>query len=241
MSTFDNSPQKSWQPWQPVNLSAGRDEVAAAPRASAKIDNAAIKEASEAEHARLRQSAEKKGFEQGNTQGYEAGKKEGFNAGLEEGRQKGLEQGKKEITDKQEEMTAHLGQLMHNLQSSLDSLDYVIPSRLMQLALSAARSLLGTSAIGDISTALLQERIREILHDESLLKHDACLWVSEQDSLLIKEQFSKTLATRGWSLNVDNTMLPGGCRITTDEMEIDESLEMRWKMLYALAREDTHK
>ncbi|EMJ9776957.1 flagellar assembly protein FliH [Morganella morganii] len=241
MSTSDNAPQNSWQPWVPADLLAGsKDDIPVLP-ADTQSNNAASDEASRAEHARLRQAAEKKGFEQGSSQGYEAGRKEGFDTGLEEGRQKGLEQGKEEMAAQQKEMTDRLGELMHNLQSALDNLDYVIPSRLMQLALSATRSVLGTQAIGDISTTLLQERIKDILRDESLLKNEACLWVSEQDSELIKEQFSKTLAARGWSLNTDSHMLPGGCRITTDEMEIDESLEMRWKMLCELAREDNYK
>lgn len=240
MSMSDNAPHKKWQPWHPDNLLADSDMALPTPFPTGEGDDAAREAALQAERSRVRQQAEKKGFEQGQSEGYEAGKKAGFDAGREEGRLAGREEGMKEMIAQQEEMVARLNQLMHNMQGALDSLDYVIPSRLMQLALSAARSLLGTVSIGEMSTALLQERIQQLLRDEPLFKDEVRLWVSEQDNPLIEAQFATTLAARGWSLSVDENMLPGGCRITSEEMELDESLEMRWKMLCSLGRED-HK
>ncbi|WP_024527751.1 flagellar assembly protein FliH [Serratia fonticola] len=231
MSTSDNDLPMTWQPWRPVNLLADGDIAMLPPFPNVEGGNTIDEVALQAECTRLRQQAEKKGFEQGQAQGYEKGKKDGFEVGREEGRQEGQEQGKQEMIAQQEEITARLNLLMHNMQDALDSLDYVIPSRLIQLALSAARSLLGTAAIGEMSTTLLQERIQQLLHDEPLFKDETRLWVSEQDKPLIERHFSQTLAARGWLLSVDENMLPGGCRITSEEMELDESLEMRWKML----------
>lgn len=238
MSTSDNALPVTWQPWRPDDLLADSDLVMPTSFPNAEDDNTIIEATLQAERVRSRQQAEKKGFEQGQTQGYEEGKKAGFEVGKEEGRQEGREQGKQEMTALQEAMTARLNLLMHNMQGALDSLDYVIPSRLIQLALSAARSLLGTAAIGEMSTTLLQQRIQQLLRDEPLLKDEARLWVSKQDKPLIEEHFAQTLAARGWSLSADENMLPGGCRITSEEMELDESLEMRWKMLCSIGRED---
>lgn len=240
MSISDNNTANEWKPWSPDNLLADNSSsiMTTFPITDDNSDDAAKEAALQAERARARQQAEKTGFEQGHNEGYEAGKKAGFDAGREEGLLAGREEGRKEMAVKQEEMSLQLNSLLQSMQGSLDSLDYIIPSRLMQLALSAARSLLATDTIGEISTALVQERIQKLLRDEPLFKSDACLWVSEQDKPLIEAKFANTLAERGWSLNVDKNMHQGGCRITSDDMELDESLEMRWKMLCSLASEE---
>lgn len=242
MSTSDNDPQKMWQSWRPANLLDNNEEDALPTiRANVAGEDPLSEAKLQAELSRLRKQAEEKGFEKGKASGYEEGKKEGYDAGVQQGLEEGRETGRTEISAQQEQTAVQLKTLLQNVQGALDSLDSVIPSRLAQLSLSAARALLGKNIVTDSTNEMLQERIQHLLRDEPLFKEQTQMWVSTEDEPFIAQQFSKTLEKRGWTLNVDEDMLPGGCRITSDEGEIDESLETRWKMLCTLVREEHHE
>lgn len=238
MSTSDNDSQKMWQPWRPTNLLESEDVSLPTIRASVDGEGSMSEAKQQAELSRLYKQAEENGFAKGKALGYEDGKKEGYDAGVKQGLEEGRETGKTEMNAQQEEVTARLKTLLQNMQGALDSLDSVVPSRLAQLALSAARTLLGKNVVSDSTNEMLQKRIQHLLHDEPLFKEQTQMWVSPEDKSFIAQQFGETLAARGWTLNGDENMLPGGCRITSDEGEIDESLETRWKMLCTLMREE---
>lgn len=79
---------------------------------------------------------------QAHEQGYQAGIAEGRQQGHEQGYQEGpprLEQGLAEAKSQQAPIHARMQQLVSEFQTTLDALDSVIASRLMQMALEAAR------------------------------------------------------------------------------------------------------
>jgi flagellar assembly protein FliH len=238
MSTSDLPSQKVWQRWHPDNLLSDADLPPLSLHSNPESGEADSEAMLQAELSRLRQQAERKGLEQGKARGFEEGKQSGYEEGKQLGLIEGREAAKAEMSAKLEEMNARMKLLMSNMQGSLDNLDSVIPSRLVQLAFSAARSLFGKGIVNDSVNEMLQERIHQLLHDEPLFKENTQLWVSEEDFKLVESKFANTLALRGWVLSTDKNMLPGGCRITSDEAEIDESVETRWKMLCMISREE---
>ena len=238
MSTSDLPSQKMWQRWHPDNLLADADLPPLLMHSNSENDEADPEAMLQAELSRLRQQAEREGLERGKAKGFEEGKQSGYEEGKQLGLVEGREAAQAEMSTQLEEMNARMRLLMSNMQSSLDNLDSVIPSRLVQLAFTAARSLFGKGIVNDSVNEMLQERIQQLLHDEPLFKENTQLWVSEEDFKLIEAQFTNTLALRGWTLSTDKNMLPGGCRITSDEAEIDESVETRWKMLCMMTREE---
>lgn len=241
MSTSDISSQKTWQPWQPENL-LGEPVLSVASLHTVSDGEGTNSEALlQAELSRLRQQAEKKGFEQGQVHGVEEGKKVGYEDGRILGIEEGRAAGKEEMHAQLEELRTRQETLLKNMQAALDNLDSIIPSRLVQLSLSAARSLFGKKIVNDSVNEMLQERIHNLLQDDPLFQQNTQLWVSEEDMEFVSSLFSQTLATRGWKLVADKKMHQGGCRITSDEGEIDESIETRWKMICTQSWEESQQ
>ena len=106
--------------------------------------------------ATLRLQAEQQGQQLGYADGQQKGYEAGFQSGLEEGRQQGL----LEAQQQQQPLTAHWQQLVTEFQHTLDALDSVIASRLMQLALTAAKQVLGQPPVYT-ATASLQINTRK--------------------------------------------------------------------------------
>lgn len=234
MPTSDRNQPLNWQAWQPQNLlddlSQPEHEIVETPGAYQSD------ELLQAELSRIRQQAEQKGFAQGQARGVEDGKKQGYDVGFAQGKQEGFEQGLSESSAQQRETGERFSRLLHEFKISLDNLDSVIPSRLVQLSLTAARSILGKNIT--CNNDVLLEKIQELLQQETLFKGVAQLWVSPDDKALVHDSVGHSLESMGWALRTDPNILPGGCRITSDEGEFDATMSTRWQELCELARED---
>ena len=221
-----------WQIWQPEDLCKAdmlSDEVQI-------MDSESTPEQQQAELQRLRRQMEQKGLAQGLAQGIEEGRKQGYDEGYQQGRQAGIEQGLAEIKDRQQQTLAQFNDLLHSFQAALDNLEKVIPSRLVQLALMAARATLGTNVVFDNN--LLLEKIQSLLQQEPLFQAPVQLWVSADEFPTVQEQLSDVLAKHQWELRADEAMLPGGCRITSAECELDATVASNWQALCQLSREE---
>ncbi len=228
---------KAWQPWQPEDLLADFSHAEHEfPEPDAVAGSHPPEELLQAELARIRQQAEQKGFAQGLARGQEEGKQQGYEEGLAMGKSEGIEQGMAQVKARQDEAAGQIIRLFEAFKIALDNLDSVIPSRLVQLSLTAARSIVGKNIVYD--NTILLEKIRQLLKEDALLAGNIQLWVSKEDRAVVTEQLSPTLASLGWELLVDADILPGGCRITSTEGEIDATLSTRWEELCRLSRED---
>lgn len=232
-STSDND----WMAWQPDNLLAEFDSPKTDALPAAAVDASSDVQL-QAELSRLRQKAEQQGFAQGQAKGLEEGKKHGYEEGLRLGKEEGIELSKLELNQVHQQHAERFTQLVESFQTSLGSLDSVIPSRLVQMALTAARSVLGEYIVCDNAQRMLRERIQRLLQEEPLFTGPVRLWVSAEDRPLIEESMGEAFAANGWELRVDEKMLPGGCRVVGCEGELDASVETRWQELCCLSRED---
>lgn len=235
MPTSDNN--SGWQSWHPQNLL--EESASLQPEIIESLpqdlqDDAQI----QAELSRLYQQAEQKGMAQGMARGLEEGKKQGYDDGLAEGRLQGAEQGRQEAIAQQQEITARFARWCEEFKITLDNLDSVIPARLVQLALTAVRSMMGKSAHFDNS--ILMEKIQLLLQQDRLFKGAVQLWVHPDDELMVSEGVGDSLKALEWELRVDHHMVPGGCRLTSEEGEFDATLTTGWQSLCQLGREDCH-
>ncbi|MFE4112504.1 MULTISPECIES: flagellar assembly protein FliH [Kosakonia] len=230
--------KKQWQSWQPENLLQESFAQDSELREVVPASDPATEAAMQVELSRLRKQAEQKGFAQGQTQGLEAGKKQGYEDGFAQGREEGAAQGAADYLQQQQKQTDDFAQLFDNVKITFDSLDSVMPARLVQVALMAARSLLGESVVSTATNAWLMTRIQQLLHEDTLQQGNVQLWVSAEESAAVQEMLGSVLETRGWELRTDAQMLPGGCRLTTDGGELDATTETRWNELCNLSRED---
>ncbi|WP_192458710.1 flagellar assembly protein FliH [Musicola keenii] len=169
--------------------------------------------------------AQEIGYQEGHQKGYE----EGFRQGVEAGRQQGVEEGLKQ----QEPLAAQMQQMVTDFQQTLDSLDSVIVSRLMQMALTAAKQVIGQSPVCDGSALLNQ--IQQMIQQEPLFSGKPQLRVHPSDMERIEQHLGPALAANGWRLLADNQLHPGGCKISADDGDLDSSIATRWHELCRLA------
>ncbi|EON1099904.1 flagellar assembly protein FliH [Escherichia coli] len=145
----------------------------------------------------------------------------------------GLEQGLAEAKSQQAPIHARMQQLVSEFQTTLDALDSVIASRLMQMALEAARQVIGQTPTVDNSALIKQ--IQQLLQQEPLFSGKPQLRVHPDDLQRVDDMLGATLSLHGWRLRGDPTLHPGGCKVSADEGDLDASVATRWQELCRLA------
>ncbi|MDC9613141.1 flagellar assembly protein FliH [Xenorhabdus khoisanae] len=227
----DKPKNGSWQPWQPNELNLW-DTL------RAKLEP--VEEAEEPseqerllEQIRMLDELKEQARQAGHMQGIAEGQAQGYEQGLQEGRKAGLEQSLQESRQQQQVVIDQWQALLTDFSHSLDGLDTVIASRLMQLSLTAAHHILGQPAVCD-GTALLNQ-IREFIQQEPMFSGKPQLRVHPQNIPLVEQQLGEVLALHGWRLIADNKLHPGGCKVSADEGDMDASLATRWHEMCRLA------
>ncbi|WP_075183522.1 flagellar assembly protein FliH [Pantoea sp. 1.19] len=221
----------AWQRWQPDDLLGTRSQAAdpAPPRDTAPLPLHVEADLQQLALGELRQQAQ----QDGQRLGYQEGQQQGFSDGQKAGYEAGYQQGLAEALQQQAPHQARLQQLVAEFQHSLDALDSVIPSRLMQLALAAARQVLGQPAVCD-GSALLRH-IQQLLQQEPLFSGRPQLRVHPDDLPRIEQSLGATLSLHGWRLLADSTLHPGGCKVSAEDGDLDASVATRWHELCRLA------
>lgn len=179
--------------------------------------------------AQLQMQAHEQGYNAGMNEGRSAGHAEGYQEGLTQG----LEQGLSQAQQQQAPIHARMQQLVSEFQYTLDALDSVIASRLMQMALEAARQVIGHTPAVDNSALIKQ--IQALLQQEPLFSGKPQLRVHPDDLQRVEEMLGATLSLHGWRLRGDPTLHPGGCKVSADEGDLDASVATRWQELCRLA------
>ncbi|MCG8708910.1 flagellar assembly protein FliH [Brenneria sp. 4F2] len=227
----DASKSANWQPWSFQDLSAHEAfqpyPSAAEEETSSSAD--AAPSFTEEDLAELRARVEKKAQQNGFSQGQQ----DGYNAGYQQGLEEGRKQGRQDIEQQQAPMVEHLQQMVTEFQQTLDSLDTVIPARLMQLALTAAKQVLGQAPVCDGSALLNQ--IQQFIQQEPMFSGKPQLRVHPADLAEVEKHLGDTLKAHGWRLLADNQLHPGGCKVSAEEGDLDASLATRWRELCRLA------
>ena len=128
---------------------------------------------------------------------------------------------------------ARMQQLVSEFQHTLDALDSVIASRLMQMALEAARQVIGQTPTVD--NAALIKQIQGLLQQEPLFSGKPQLRVHPDDLQRVEDSLGATLSLHGWRLRGDPSLHHGGCKVSADEGDLDASVATRWQELCRLA------
>ncbi|WP_168407691.1 flagellar assembly protein FliH [Erwinia amylovora] len=233
MPTSDQSTKPQWRSWQPDNL---LEAVSPQHEPLPTIVGGASDAQTQAELARLRKQAEQQGYNQGVTQGKEEGRKQGYDAGYQSGHEAGMAQGIAEAQAAQQGRLKSIEGWITSFKLSLDNLDSLIPSRLVQLALQAVQDLHGSEQVTNGSVLLAQ--IKQLIKQDALLQGEVRLVVHPDDREIIESTLGDTLKAIDWEMQFDAQMSPGGCRILTEDAELDATLETRWQTLCQLAREE---
>ncbi|AUH00383.1 flagellar assembly protein FliH [Prodigiosinella confusarubida] len=229
----DSSNNLPWQLWKPDDLAssgaqeppAQESDLSEPPQTSTDIINQQNDDSLQALRVQVQQQAHDTGYSEGHQQGYEAGYQEGLNTGLQQAQQDAVQQ--------QQPMITQMQQMVTEFQQTLDALDSVIASRLMQLALTAAKQVIGQTAVCD-GNALLSQ-IQQLIQQEPLFTGKPQLRVHPSDIERVEQHLGPTLSLHGWGLLADNQLHPGGCKVSAEEGDLDASIATRWHELCRLA------
>ncbi|MBN3137868.1 flagellar assembly protein FliH [Pectobacterium punjabense] len=227
----------AWQPWQlndladPVSKAAPTYQVNDEPdfpdveRLNEESDQFSAEDELESLRESTMQQAREAGFAQGHQQGYDSGYQEGLAKGQQQGLQNALQQ--------QQPIIEQMQNMVTEFQQTLDTLDSVIPARLMQLALTAAKQILGQPPVCD-GNALLGQ-IQQLIQQEPMFSGKTQLRVHPSDLERVEQHLGPTLSLHGWRLLADSQLHPGGCKVSAEEGDLDASLATRWHELCRLA------
>ncbi|QIX97315.1 flagellar assembly protein FliH [Cedecea sp. FDAARGOS_727] len=220
-----------WQRWKPDDLAFPTPvfEEISMPEASP----AAEEQESEPDLQQSLALMQAQAREQGYSAGFAAGHDQGVEEGRKVGHQQGVEQGLNEARQQQAPVHARMQQLVSEFQYTLDALDSVIASRLMQMALEAARQVIGQTPAVD-NNALIKQ-IQGLLMQEPLFSGKPQLRVHPDDLQRVEEMLGATLSLHGWRLRGDPSLHQGGCKVSADEGDLDASVATRWQELCRLA------
>lgn len=123
----DNLP---WKTWTPDDLAPPQAEFVPQMEPEETVTEEA-EPSLEQQLAQLQMQAHEQGYQAGIAEGRQQGHEQGYQDGLAQGLEQGLEQAKSQ----QAPIHARMQQLVSEFQTTLDALDSVIASRLMQMAL----------------------------------------------------------------------------------------------------------
>ncbi|MBV8041603.1 flagellar assembly protein FliH [Pluralibacter sp.] len=224
-----------WKVWQPDDLAPPAQAFAPLysehePEVESAEENALSEEQKRQQQlAQLQMQAHEQGYNAGMSEGRTAGHAQGYQEGLAQGQEQGVAQAQLQ----QAPIHARMQQLVSEFQYTLDALDSVIASRLMQMALEAARQVIGHAPTVDNSALIKQ--IQALLQQEPLFSGKPQLRVHPDDLQRVEEMLGATLSLHGWRLRGDPTLHPGGCKVSADEGDLDASVATRWQELCRLA------
>ncbi|WP_312109661.1 flagellar assembly protein FliH, partial [Pantoea septica] len=176
---------RPWQLWQPDDLGR-RDE----PEPEILPEPETFESEAE-EQQQLFERMQQQARKESQAQGYNEGHQQGFAEGQKAGYDAGFQQGLADAQQQQAPLQARMQQLVTEFQHSLEALDSVIASRLMQLALEAARQVIGQATTVDGSALLRQ--IQQLLQQEPMFSGKPQLRVHPDDLQRIEHTLGPTL------------------------------------------------
>ena len=156
-------------------------------------------------------------------EGYEQGQREGF----EYGHREGLEEGRAEV----QKRLAQLDEMLHALENPFEELDQQVEQEVVTLVIAMVRQLVRREVkadpgqvVGVVREALgvlpvSARRIRVLLHPE--------------DAELVRQAYALGDADQKWQIIEDPVIARGGCRVYTENSQVDATLESRLSSLIA--------
>ncbi|MCK7459237.1 flagellar assembly protein FliH [Idiomarina aminovorans] len=164
------------------------------------------------------------GLKKGHDEGYEAGKKEGYEAG----EQQGVEAGKEAMQEQQQQLSALLQSLSRPNERITDS----VQEELIEMVTELTRVI--CLDVAENSKELVVNAVHEAITVLPVTDQRVIIHLSEEDLTLLQTIYDDDqLKEKGWLLNKDDLLEPGGCRVTTESSTIDYTLSSRMEDVFS--------
>ena len=157
---------------------------------------------------------------------------EGFRQGVEDGKAEGL----KDI----QQRCARLNQVLTALSQPFDNLDSEVEQHIVDLSMAVARQLFRREMHIDPTHVI--GVVREAIQLLPAASKDVCVHLHPDDAELVRESLTLTENQPGWKISEDPLLTRGGCRVTTENSEIDATAESRLDaVITAIAGDERRK
>jgi flagellar assembly protein FliH len=182
----------------------------------------------------IQQDAHDEGFAQGREEGLKAAEIENKHildeelAKLEEQRQQ-LEAQRAELAQQREALGEEIGyfqQLLENMNHPISELDEVLEEQLLHLTINIARQLIRRELKTDPGEIIAV--IREAISILPVSDNKIAIYLHPDDMHIVTDTLSLGEGDeRGWRLIEDPMMARGGCRVVSNDSQVDASVEKR--------------
>lgn len=148
---------------------------------------------------------------------------EAYAAGLAEGRAAGEQQVHQRVEE--------LDRLMQSLAQPFTELDEQVEQELVSLSIALVRQLVRREIKTD--PGQIVGVVREAMAALPVASRDVRLHLHPDDAALVREAWSVSDDEPGWKIAEDPVISRGGCRVTTEDSQIDASVDTRIAQLIA--------
>jgi flagellar assembly protein FliH len=190
----------------------------------------------EAEIAQLRENARAEAYEAGYKEGFAAARDEGFAQGQAEG----LKAGEDEMREKSQIALEPIRHLALGFSTALNGVEAEMGEQIANIALKIGQQL-AMDAIKENPQAILN-LVGAVLRSDPEMIGKPRLRANPEDIEMIEAQFGKEITALGWQLFPDSLISRGGCKVISNNGEIDATWESRWAaVLHEYQREKPAK
>ena len=151
---------------------------------------------------------------------------EAYAKGLEAGRVAGEQEIRKRF-----EQVSNIESILNTLARPLQQLDRDVETQLVSLTFAIAKQVVRRELRIDPSQVIAV--VRDTVSLLPLAERNVRVHLHPDDARLLRERLAEPQSERAWSIIEDPVMARGGCRVSTDNSQIDARLETRLAAVFA--------
>jgi len=172
---------------------------------------------------KISESAEKEGFNSGFQEGLKKGVSEGKEKGAKEGYDEGILKSKKIITAQCEQLQHVIDALLIPLETEQNELQFIILNMVTELAKAVVLRELKQDS------SHITNLVDEALNAIPIGADKFSLYLSSQDLTIVEKHLSYLAVgnEKNIFVHVDESLIPGGCRLETKQTVVDYTVEQR--------------
>jgi flagellar assembly protein FliH len=162
--------------------------------------------------------------------------KQAWDEAWEAGREEGLKAGQEEVRTR----AARFDQLLVALAKPFDRLDETVEKQLVELAMTVVKQLFRRELKLDPSHII--GVVRDAIKLLPVASRDIQVHLHPEDAALVRDALSPAEGEKAWTIVEDPLISKGGCRITTENSQIDAEAETRLNaIISAISGDERHQ
>ena len=147
--------------------------------------------------------------------------KQAWDEAYEAGRQEGLKAGEAELRDRAE----RLDELLIAQAKPFDRLDETVEKQLVELAMTVVRQLFRRELKTDATHVI--GVVRDAIKLLPVASRNVQVHLHPDDASLVRDSLSPAEGERAWTIAEDPLISRGGCKVTTENAQVDAQAETR--------------